>query len=226
MPTLCICGIDTGIGKSFVTGLMARHLLDQEKKVITQKLIQTGSTTYRPEDILIHRKLMEVGWLDEDEQKLTCPYSFSFPGSPHLAARLEGRSIIPQVMYDATNRLEARYDWVLVEAAGGLHVPITENLTLIDYLARHKYSIVLVTSPRLGSINHTLLSLEALKARNIDLAGLVYNLYDGGPDEIIQDSLRVFTKALQTHGFEDNVAVLPKWPEEKNIDWSKIIASL
>ena len=42
MPTLCICGIDTGIGKSFVTGLMARHLLDQEKKVITQKLVQTG----------------------------------------------------------------------------------------------------------------------------------------------------------------------------------------
>ena len=139
MPTLCICGIDTGIGKSFVTGLMARHLLDREKKVITQKLVQTGSSSYRPEDILTHRKLMEVGWLDEDEQKLTCPYSFSFPGSPLLASRLEGRSIIPQVMYDATHRLEERYDWVLVEGAGGLLVPLTDNLMLIDYLARHKY---------------------------------------------------------------------------------------
>ena len=83
MTTLCICGIDTNIGKSVVTGLMARFLHEQGHKVITQKPVQTGCDG-QSEDILTHRRLMETGWLEEDEQRLTCPYNFSFPGSPPL----------------------------------------------------------------------------------------------------------------------------------------------
>ena len=90
MTTLCICGIDTNIGKSVVTGLMARFLHEQGHKVITQKPVQTGCDG-QSEDILTHRRLMETGWLEEDEQRLTCPYNFSFPGSPHLAAKLEAK---------------------------------------------------------------------------------------------------------------------------------------
>ncbi|HBI14772.1 MAG TPA: dethiobiotin synthase [Desulfobulbaceae bacterium] len=224
MPTLCLCGIDTGIGKSMVTGLLARHLIEQGQQVITQKLVQTGCPE-RPEDILLHRRLMECGWLEEDEEELTCPYCFSFAGSPHLAARLADSKIDPARISRATRTLEQRFEWVLLEGAGGLLVPLQEELTLLDYLAAEGYPLVLVTSPRLGSINHTLLSLEILRARQLRLAGLVYNLFHEAPNEIIQDTLRLFSRALQQYGFPDTIVVLPAWPHHHRVDWQRLIAA-
>ncbi|MDW7771452.1 MAG: dethiobiotin synthase [Desulfobulbaceae bacterium] len=223
MPTFCICGIDTGIGKSIAVGLMARDLLYKGERVITQKIVQTGCVE-RSQDILIHRKLMEVGWLDVDEKKLTCPYCLSFPGSPHLAASLAGKSVDPAVITAAGERLRELYDWVLLEGAGGLLVPLTEEMTLLDYLVTLRWPLILVTSSRLGSINHTLMSLEVIRSRNLDLAGIVYNTYEKSPPEIVKDSCRVFSRALQSYGFEDRIVVLPRWPEHKNIDWQPIFS--
>lgn len=224
MPTLCLCGIDTGIGKSFATGLLARHLVEQNQRVITQKLVQTGCAE-RPDDILLHRRLMECGWLEEDEEKLTCPYCFPFPGSPHLAARLAGTTIDPERITAATRMLEERFDWVLLEGAGGLLVPLQDDFTFLDFLAARGYPLVLVTSPRLGSINHTLLSLEIIRARNLNLAGLVYNLFAPAPNEIVQDTLRVFSRALKQHGFTETIVILPAWPYPHRLDWHKLIAA-
>lgn len=224
MPTFCICGIDTGIGKSVAVGLMARDLLYKGERVITQKMVQTGCSQRSP-DILTHRRLMEVGWLEDDEKKLTCPYCFSFPGSPHLAAELEHKTIDPAVITGATEKLEKSYDWVLLEGAGGLMVPLTEKMTIIDYLVTRKIPIILVTSSRLGSINHTLMSLEVIRARKLELAGLVYNTFVKSPPEIAKDSCRVFSRALQKYGFEDKIVTLPSWPDHKNIDWQPIFAN-
>lgn len=69
-----------------------------------------------------------------------------------------------------------RFEIVLLEGAGGLMVPLTTSLLTIDYVAQHQFPVILVTSGRLGSINHTLLSLEALKSRGLKLKALVYNL--------------------------------------------------
>ncbi|MFZ5798357.1 MAG: ATP-dependent dethiobiotin synthetase BioD [Desulfobulbus sp.] len=224
MPTLCLCGIDTGIGKSVTTGLMARYLIEQGQPVITQKLVQTGCAE-RPEDILLHRRLMECGWLEEDEARLTCPYCFPFPASPHLAARLAGTTIDPARISRATRTLAQRFEWLLLEGAGGLLVPLQEELSLLDYLAAEGHPLVLVTSPRLGSINHTLLSLEILRARGLRLAGLVYNLFHGAPGEIVQDSLRLFARALPRYGFPENIVVLPTWPHAHRVDWQRLLAA-
>ena len=225
MATLCICGIDTGIGKSVVTGLLARFLHEQGRRVITQKPVQTGCDG-QSEDILTHRRLMESGWLEEDEQRLTCPYNFSFPGSPHLAARLAGQTIDPETITATTKVLENKYEWVLIEGAGGLMVPLTDDILFIDYLAQQNYPILLVTSPRLGSINHTLMSLEMIRARGLTLAGLVYNLYNSALREIVQNSQQVFTRALAENGFEDKLIVLPKWPDRQTVNWEKITGML
>lgn len=225
MPTLCLCGIDTGIGKSVATGLLARHLLEQDQRVITQKLVQTGCSG-RPEDIVTHRRLMETGWLDEDERRLTCPYCFSFPASPHLAARLAGRTIDTEIITAATRQLESAYRWTLVEGAGGLLVPLNDDLTQLDYLASQDYPLILVTSSRLGSINHTLMSLEILQGRRRPLAGLIYNLFAGGADEIVRDSLRLFSRALSRYGFADNIVILPPWPHTGRIEWHRLLNHL
>ena len=132
----------------------------------------------------------------------------------------------PVQITEATRQLQNTFEWVILEGAGGLLVPLNENLTLLDYLAAQNYPLILVTSSRIGSINHTLMSLESFRARKLKPAGLIYNIFDGGPDEIIQDSLRLFSRALQEHGFADNILVLPPWPHSRRVEWPKFLASI
>ena len=105
-------------------------------------------------------------------------------------------------------------------------VPFTENITLVDYLVTLNVPLILVTSSRLGSINHTLMSLEIIRSRKLKLAGLVFNQFEEGPPEIVQDSYNTFSRALKFYGFQDKIAVLTRWPDHKNIDWQSILSGL
>lgn len=203
-PVIVVTGIDTGIGKSVATGLLGRYLLGLGKRVVTQKPVQTGCVG-RCEDILVHRRLMGQDLLPEDEQGLTCPYLFAKPCSPHLAASLAGARIDPAVIRRATSILEGRYDLVLLEGAGGVHVPLTEELCLLDYLEQEGYPLVVVSSPRLGSINHTLSLLELACHRGLRVLGVLYNRFQEGDREITDDSARVFARALRRFGHRDCV---------------------
>jgi dethiobiotin synthetase len=201
---MCISGIDTDIGKTVATGLMARALLAHGCSVITQKVAQTGCAGIA-EDIQQHRKLMGVEFFPEDTNGLTCPYVFSKPCSPHLAAELDQTRIDPDTITLATQSLAAKYDYVLLEGAGGLMVPLTREMTFLDYLQEQGYPLILVSSPRLGSINHTLSALELAKGRGIELRGIIYNCYDGCDDVICGDSRKVFVCSLQKYGFSPSV---------------------
>lgn len=194
-----VSGIDTEIGKTYATGFLAKLWTEQGKKVITQKLIQTGNVDIS-EDIEKHREIMGQGWFQEDYDKLTMPEIFSYPASPHLATRLDNREIDFQKIENATQTLAERFEIVLLEGAGGLMVPLTTSLLTIDYVAQHQFPVILVTSGRLGSINHTLLSLEALKSRGLKLKALVYNLKDESKDPLIsQDTSNYLKNYLATH---------------------------
>lgn len=196
MSVFFITGIDTGCGKTFATGLMARWLKNHEVNVITQKLIQTGCTGIS-EDILEHRRLMDCGLFPEDKQGITCPYVFPYPASPHLAASLNHTDIDINILSDATDQLIQKYDVVLLEGAGGLHVPLTHNMLTIDYLKMKNYPVILVSSSKLGSINHTLLSIESCAAHGIDLCALLYNRLPDSDSIIADDSVKVIRKTLQ-----------------------------
>ena len=87
-----ITGIDTDAGKSYATGWLARKLMDEGQKVITQKFIQTGCID-SSEDIDIHRRITGSGYLPEDNERLTAPVIFSYPASAQLAASIDGREI-------------------------------------------------------------------------------------------------------------------------------------
>ena len=94
--------------------------------------------------------------------------------------------------------LEAQYETVLVEGAGGLMVPLTRELLTIDYVAENGWPVWFVTSGKLGSVNHTLLSLEAMKRRDMPLAGLIFNDFCPSHDKIIaQDTREYLRTALE-----------------------------
>ena len=188
-----ISGIDTDAGKSYCTAWYARELMQRGLRVITQKFIQTGNTGHS-EDIDLHRRLTGTGYLPEDKEGLTMPEIFSYPCSPHLAARIDKRPIDFGKIERATRELSHRYDTVLVEGAGGLMVPLTEDFLTIDYIAEKQYPLIFVTSGKLGSINHTLLSFEAIKNRDIALDTVLYNLYPTVEDKTIQEDTMKYIK--------------------------------
>lgn len=191
-----VTGIDTDAGKSIVTGVLAREWRAQGQRVITQKFIQTGCTN-SSEDIETHRRIMGIDLLPEDRDGTTCPIIFTYPASPHFAAALDQRTIDLSRIAQSTETLLSQYDTVLLEGAGGLFVPLIGWYQTIDYIAEHHLPVILVTSPRLGSINHTLLSLEACRNRNIEVAKVVYNLYPPTSAPITDDTRNYLKKYLQ-----------------------------
>lgn len=204
-----ISGIDTDAGKSYCTAWLAHELARSGQRVITQKFIQTGNTGYS-EDIDLHRRLTGTGYLPEDREGLTMPEIFSYPCSPHLATRIDHRPIDFTKIERATLELARRYDTVLVEGAGGLMVPLTEDYLTIDYIAEKRYPLVFVTSGKLGSINHTLLSLEAIARRGIVLDTVLYNLYPTEEDKTIQeDTMRFIRNYLSKHFPEAKFMTVP-----------------
>lgn len=201
-----ISGIDTDAGKTYATAYFAKFLMDAGLSVITQKFIQTGCKD-RSEDIEAHRRLLGTGLLPEDTEHITAPVIFTYPASAQLAARIDGREIDLGVIENATEELLKRYDRVLIEGAGGLMVPITDDYFTIDYVADHHLPLVLTTNGRLGSINHTILSLEAIASRGIELKAVVYNQFFDKDKIIAADTTAFIRRYLgrrfpQTEYFE------------------------
>ena len=193
-----ITGIDTDAGKTYATAFLARRLMDAGHSVATQKFIQTGCRD-SSEDIEAHRRLCGSGPLPEDADGTTAPVIFTYPASAQLAARIDGRDIDLSIIDAATARLLERYDTVLIEGAGGLMVPVDDNTFTIDYIASRRLPAVLVTNARLGSINHTVLSLEALRNRGIELKAVVFNHHFDNDKVIAADTLGFIQRYLAKH---------------------------
>lgn len=193
-----VTGIDTDAGKTIATGWLSRQLLNEGVNVITQKLVQTGNVGIS-EDIEKHRALEGRPLQAPDRDHTTHPLLFEKPCSPHMAAALEDRVVDLSLAEEATARLRKDYELILIEGAGGLMVPLRDEFLAIDYIQKHHYPVVLVTTAKLGSINHTLLSLESLKSRGLEVATVVYNEGISTDPAITADTGRFLKGFLSTH---------------------------
>ena len=191
MGVIFVTAIDTEVGKTMVCGLMARAAFNNSVSCATWKPVQTGAQ--EPEDIREHRRIADSDSLPEDGYGVTCPYLFDKPASPHLAAELEGRTIHEEVLDTSIGVLTGIYDHVIAEGAGGLMVPLSPTMTMLDYVKKHNWPLVVVSSGRLGSINHTLLTLNCAKHAGLDVAAVIYNLHPK-KDEVIQEDTEMYLK--------------------------------
>lgn len=198
-PVYFVSGIDTDAGKTVATGYLSKTLLEEGVQCLTQKFIQTGVEGVS-EDILVHRSIEQRPLLPEDKDGSTCPLLYTYPCSPHMAAAIDQKPIALEKVEQATAKLQAAgAETILLEGAGGLMVPLSEDLLTIDYLIRHQLPCILVCTAKLGSINHTLLSLEALKSRNIRIPLIVYNRHVATDKKISEESARWLQQYLDRH---------------------------
>ena len=154
-----ICGTDTDIGKTLISSFFVKGL-----NSFYWKPIQSGIESQTDSETV--EKLAQVS----KEKIIKEAYVFTKPLSPHWAAEIDKKTI----NFDKL-RLPKVQGSLIVETAGGLMVPITRNFLQIDQIKQWNLPVILVCKSSLGTLNHTLLSIEALERRNIEILGLVVN---------------------------------------------------
>ena len=161
-----ITGTDTGVGKTYATRLILQSLRENGVDAVGYKPVSCGDR----EDAAI---LAEAsGGLEIDEIN---PVHLHSALAPYVAGMLEGRTIDPAELVAGFHKLAARHKVVLVEGAGGWEVPIAPGYRVSDLAADLKLPVVVVAANKLGALNHTILTVEAIKARGLTCAGIVMN---------------------------------------------------
>jgi dethiobiotin synthetase len=168
MRKIFVTGIGTDVGKTFFSAILVEALkADYWKPVQTGNFFSTDSADVK-------------NWISNSKSKIHPEsYSLKQPMSPHAAAELEGISITLNsiLLPETTNTL-------IVEGAGGLLVPLNKKEFIVDFIKKFDLEVILVIQNYLGSINHSMLSIEALKNRGANILGVVFN---GAPDQLLNN---------------------------------------
>ncbi len=172
MLIIFVAGTDTGAGKTMVAGALAAALRIQKRRVGVMKPIACGGR----EDA----EFLQACAKTTDPMEKVNPIYLKSPLSPNVAARLEKKSINLKLISEALKYFQSRYEILVVEGCGGLLVPIRKDFMVVDLIGLMRARTVLVSRAGLGAINHSLLSLEALKSRGIKPQGVIFNRTSGG----------------------------------------------
>ena len=184
-----ICGTDTDVGKTLISSFFVRGL-----KSFYWKPIQSGIETETDSQSIL--RLSGI----KKEKILKEAYIFEKPVSPHWAAEIDGKKIDINLL-----NLPKIDGSIVIETAGGLMVPITRNFLQIDQIRKWNLPVIIVCRSSLGTLNHTLLTIEALKKRNIKILGLIIN---GEKHLDNPKTLREFSK----------LPIIAEFPRLNNID--------
>jgi len=170
-----ITGTDTGVGKTFVSVGLLKALKETGLNVCPMKPVETGCKIKKgalvPEDAL---KLVKAAQVNEPLDLIN-PYRFRQPLAPAVAAEFEGTVIRREIIFFACRKLLNKYDVTIVEGAGGVMVPVNGKYLFIDFIRDLNLPVLIVAKAGLGTLNHTLLTLEAAKNRGIDVMGVIIN---------------------------------------------------
>jgi dethiobiotin synthetase len=167
---LFITGTDTGVGKTVVAAGLVASLRNSGVDIGVMKPIETGFSL-RFSDAFFLKRMAGIS----DPLENICPYRFKFPLSPYTAAQLEKASIRLDKIRQAYRRLLMKHQAVFVEGAGGLLVPLTRKMTMADLALRLDLPLLIVARTSLGTLNHTLLTVEVARRRGVKVAGVIFN---------------------------------------------------
>jgi dethiobiotin synthetase len=208
-----VTGTGTEVGKTMVAAVIARSLTAEGESVAVFKPAVTGLSGPGEGDHELLRRAS--GSAQSDEQ--IAPYRYDPPASPHLAAELAGERIEPPRLLRAARRAQADADVLVCEGVGGLMVPLAPGYLVRDLARELALPLVVAAEPGLGTINHTLLTLEAARAAALDVASVVLTPWPQDPDPV-QSSNR---RTLESLGGAP-VGVLPFVDLKRPDSWPRL----
>lgn len=170
-----VTGTDTGAGKTTISASLIRHFVGAGFKSLGMKPIASGCEVVNGEWVNEDVTALRLASNVEAPLDLVNPYRFMPAIAPHIAAAQAGVEMDIEVIVAAYRQLRSMADVVVVEGAGGFLVPINPHETLADLAIKLDIPVILVVGMRLGCINHALLTVEAIRARGLKLAGWVAN---------------------------------------------------
>ena len=170
-----ITGTDTGVGKTFVACALLRALKEKGLTVCPMKPVETGCGVRKgklvPQDSVT---LIKTSGINEPLDIIN-PYRLKHPLAPSVAAEFEKVVIKKEKILSAYNYLLNKYELIVIEGAGGIMVPIYKRYSFLDLIKDLNVPIIIVSRPGLGTINHTLLTIETAKSRGIKILGVIIN---------------------------------------------------
>lgn len=203
-PVVFITGTDTGVGKTLVTAALARHFCASGLRVGVMKPIETG--VENPAKLGTDATLLRWSAAATDEADAISPYRFSKAVAPCQAAT-EAKTIIDiDKIVNASRSLSQNKDILLIEGAGGLMVPIRGGYIMADLAKQLEATLLVVTHPRLGTLNHTLLTTYAARAMGLDLSGFIINQMPEAPGEAEKEAPHLLASLASA----DLIGVLPE----------------
>lgn len=175
-----VTGTGTEVGKTVVAATIARTLAGEGQRVAVFKPAVTGLDEGVETDHELLRRASGSAQSDEE----IAPYRYGPPASPHLAASLAGEEIDPERLRRTAATAVEDADAIVCEGVGGLLVPLSPTYLVRDLAADLGYPLIVVAGPGLGTINHTLLTVEAARAAGLEVAAVVLNPWPDAPSEI------------------------------------------
>lgn len=173
-----VTGTDTGAGKTVVAAAICAALRARGERVAAHKPVVTG-TDEAPPGGADHELLARAAGIEDPAE--ICPRTLRPPLSPHLAAALAGEPLDPAALAAHARRAAEGADALVAEGVGGLLVPLTDDVLVRDHALALGLPLVVAARPGLGTINHTLLTLEAARAAGLHLLGVVLTPWPGEP---------------------------------------------
>lgn len=180
-----VTGTDTGIGKTLITASLAWKFSKGITKICVMKPFATGiseySNKFRSKDLAILTKAIKI----EEKQENLNPYFYPLPCSPHMASSL--LNLPPPSLGFAIKKfklLQKKYDYLLVEGIGGIMVPLNNKHMLLNFIKLTKLGVIIISTPKLGTFNHTLLTVKICQSSGIPIKGIVINKMPNHPNQI------------------------------------------
>ncbi len=203
-PAIFVTGTDTGVGKTIVTAALAQHFSAQGLNVGVMKPIETGIEN--PTELGPDASLLRWAAQSSDDDDLISPYRFQLPAAPCQAATSANEQIETDKIVSAYQNICQGKDIVLVEGAGGLMVPIRGGYIMADLARQLDLPLLIITHPRLGTLNHTLLTTFSARAMDMQIGGYIINQMPESPDKIEQG----IPHLLSSLASADLLGVLPE----------------
>lgn len=202
-----VTGSDTGVGKTVIAGAIAAAIKAHGMDVGVMKPVASGAKeidgSLVSEDVVFLKKIID----STDDDDLVNPVRLKPPIAPTIAAVKSGVPIDIDKVWKAYEVLSDRHDFVVVEGIGGLMVPVDDTLFVADLVRKMDLPLVIVGSDYLGTINHTLLTVEYAKSRNIRIKGIIINMLKGDDGFVREIEKYSSVPILGTIPFKENVSV-------------------